>query len=304
MRLKNNIYTLIGTITFIALTIGIYSCQSTEQPLYADKSFYIESKDAFKISILPKQLKEVKYRIYDETVMVMHGLDSTQQEMYIDITLSKDDEMYSFQPTDIQLQILNSDGTRYEFDNNNKDLTPLVKDLETFTDHVLEVYASSDGEVKYFLSKNKVTKEEQKLTLLEDNPKDFFLAATLPFFELLPPHAVKVGQTWKNKGEVKFMGYAFVRNSSFTLVSIDEDGLATILEHSVLSTDPGNTESVQEFNMVVKLKGKSEAYYIVDLNESVLVSGSSNLNMEGQIETASESIPIKIRGKGRVINKN
>lgn len=304
MCLRVNFFTVIGAVAVLVLTTGLFSCQQAEESYYTDKPFYVQSSDAFKISILPTTEEEVSYRIFDETTTIMHGFDSTRQEMYFDFNLSKGIDNYVLQTSDIQLQIINSDGTSYEFDNNNKELAPLLKDLQSFTDHSLEIYTNEGGGVDYFVDRNYVTNEERKLKFLENNPKDFFLAAVLPFFEFLPQQAVKVGQTWKNKREIRFMGYSFIKNSSYTLLSIDEDGIAKVLEHSTLSTDPTDLQSYQEFNMIIRLKGETEGYFIVDLNQSILLSANSNLNMEGQIETASESIPIKIRGKGRVINKN
>lgn len=305
MHLRTKIYSLLSVVVVLIFSAGLSSCQQSQQTAHANKFFYSESKDAFLISILPHSFEKVQYRIVEETIMLTHDIDSTRQDFYFDFNIIKEEDNYLLQPFDLHLEILKSDGTKYEFGNNDKELTSLVKDLESFTDHSLEIYANEDGKIKYFIDKNKVTNEEIKVNAFGNSHKELFLTAIMPFFEFLPQQHVKIGQTWKNKGDVRLMGYSFERNSTFTLVSVDDMGIATILEYATLTTNPvSDQKSSQDFNMTLKLKGSIEAYFIVNLNESMLQAGNSNLNIEGHIETASESLPIKIHGKGRIINKN
>lgn len=294
---------IIGIIAF--LMIGIVACNQAAHHNKEESPWYFnEKKDSYKISILPIDQKEVEYEFSDLTTMQSSVESMASQSLVFNFSLVNRIDSFILNPKLLKYEIKRPDGSIYQFDTSkDEEGEPLLKELVAVMDHKMDIFTDKNREIKYMMSTNLKTNERSKVFLQDRASHDPFITMVIAMFDFLPMQEVKMRQTWKTKSEVVMMGYNFLKKSNFTLVEVNSNGIATIIEATELTTNDSNLSSWQDFNMKVKLNGVSEAYYIVDLNKGILNSADINLEVGGNIQTTSEVIPINIQSKGRFINK-
>lgn len=285
--------------------MGLVACNSGWSEHKKDDPWYYNSKkESYRVSVLPTSEDTVEYDFSYETIMLVNQEDTTHQKMDFEFFLKNSVDSFVLIPDQLALTFQRPDGSSYIYDSKiSRDSVFLLKDLTEIMDQEMSIFTHKNRSIAYLTNINHKTQEIDTVLLTDRYTKSIFASMVVAMLDFVPMQEVKIGQTWKSKRDIVLMGYNLLKKSNFTLIEVDDQGVATIVENTILTNNPSDQTSMEEFNMKVKINGSSEAYYIVDLNKGVLNSSDINTQLHGTIQTTSAPIPISIQSKRRFNHK-
>lgn len=285
----------------LPLFLLFISCNEKEEK--EELAYFESSKEKYDLNIYPNKEEDLLYEFKDEVVMISNETEETTQILQLEFLLEKSENNIStIEPLQLKHDLINSDGSKVEYDSNKDADHPFLKDIGKMTENKIYLTWEDKGKIAEYIVENTKTGEQKEVDYKQNKGEDFLLAKVSVLFEYLPSSNIAIGESWRKKGNTRLLGFNLEEKTKYTLLSVDENGIATVNFYTEVSHFENKNE--KELGLSVQVSGDVKGYYILDLTNNKIISRDITMLLTGVLRTHLDEVSIKIERKGRLINKN
>jgi len=285
----------------LPLIFLFFSCKEKNEK--EDFIYFDASKEKYDLSIYPNNENDLLYEFKDEVVLISNESEKAKQILQLEFLFKKSEDNTSIiEPLNLKHDLINADGSTVKYDSNKDSDHPFLKDIGSMTENKISLIWENKKQIKQYIVENSKTGERKEIDFKQNKGEDFLLAKVSVLFEYLPTSNVAIGESWRKKGNTQLLGFNLEEKTKYTLLSVDENGIATISFYTEVNQFENKNQ--EEFGLIVKVSGEVKGYYILDLENKRIVSRDITMHLAGTLHTHLDEVSIKIERKGRLVNKN